>query len=180
MIRTFRATYLARSLREKILIVCFALLLVGAWFSHFTDQMGAFWREARHTTSELTEQGMWLANRDTIEAAAQQAASKFDPSSTLSDIALTATATNLATDAGLSDIRADEEPDVSNGPFAVHTLHFEIPKADWQALQTFTLSIQKRHPYISIEQFQILGDKVSRTMTANMVLSSVEIARDNP
>jgi hypothetical protein len=175
MIRTFRAYYLGRSLREKVLLVGFALIGIGMWLSHFSGQVGAFWREARATSVQLDAQKQLLDNRVAIIASAEQAASKFDPGSTLNGIALTTAATNLAADAGLNNTHADEEPDVSNGQFAVHTLHFEIPKADWTALLNFSQALQKRHPYISIENFQILADKVGNTHTANMVLSSVQI-----
>jgi len=180
MTRTFRAFYLGRSLREKVLLLCFALILIGVWLSHFCGQVVGFARQTHLINLQLAAQERLLADRDAISAAAEKAASRFDPSSTLNGIALTSTATNLATDAGLNNTRADEEPDVSNGQFAVHTVDFDIPKADWQSLQSFYLALQKRHPYISIEQFQILQDKASHTHTVNMKLSSVEIERDAP
>jgi hypothetical protein len=177
MIRTFRAFYLGRSLREKLLLVILFLVGIGIWLSHFCTRAEVFFAEARHTGNELNVQKQWLANREVIFASAEKAASKFDPSSTLSSIALTTAVTNLATDAGLSNTRADDEPDVSNGQFAVHTLRFEIPKADWDGLKTFYSALQARHPYITIETFQILQDKGNHAHTVNLVLSSVEIER---
>jgi hypothetical protein len=176
MIATFRAYYLGRSLREKALLVGFALIGIVMWFSHFSGQVADFWRETRVTTTELAAQKRLLDNRDAIFASAQQAASKFNPASTLNGLQLTTAATGLAADAGLNQTNAGEEPDVSNGEFAVHTVRFEISKADWTSLTNFSIALQKHHPYISIESFQILADKVGGTHTANMVLSSVEIA----
>jgi hypothetical protein len=175
MIATFRAYYLGRSLREKALLAGFALIVVVMWFSHFAGQVGDFWREARVTTAELAAQTRLLNQRDAIFTSAQQAASKFNPASTLNGLQLTTAATGLAADAGLNQTNAGEEPDVSYGEFAVHTVNFEISKADWSSLTNFAIALQKRHPYISIKSFQIVADKVGGTHTANMVLSSVEI-----
>jgi hypothetical protein len=176
MIATFRAYYLGRSLREKALLVGFALVGIVMWFSHFSGQVADFWRETRATTVDLAGQTRLLDNREAIIASAQQAASKFNPASTLNGLQLTTAATDLATDAGLNQTTIAEEPDVSNGEFAVHTVRFEISKADWSSLTNFSIALQKRHPYISIESFQIQADKVGGTHNANMVLSSVEIA----
>jgi hypothetical protein len=180
MIRNFRSSYLGRSLREKILLVGLALIAIAMWLAHFGGQVADFWRAAHATSRQLAAQQQLLDNRAAIFASAEQAASKFDPARTLNGIALTTAATDLAANAGLNNTHADEEPDVSNGQFAVHTLHFEIPKADWPALLSFAEALQKQHPYISIENFQILADKVGDTHTANMVLSSVEIERAGP
>ena len=48
MIRTLRALFLARLLREKLLLVAFAVLGVAMWFSGFSDRAGVFWREHCH------------------------------------------------------------------------------------------------------------------------------------
>ena len=59
-------------------------MVVGYWFSHFSNQVGR-----RHGTratfvgNELTHQTQYLAARATIMADAQKAAAQFDPSSTL-------------------------------------------------------------------------------------------------
>lgn len=154
----------------------FVLIGVVMWFSHVSGQVGDFWRETRETTVQLAAQTRLLNHRDAIFASAQQAASKFNPASTLNGLQLTSAATDLAAEVGLNQTNTLEEPDVSQGEFAVHTVNFEITKADWTSLTNFAIALQKRHPYISIESFQIVADKVGGTHTAHMVLSSVEIA----
>lgn len=177
MMRTLRALFLARSLREEILVVALAFILVGWWLSGFADRAGRFLRESRHTTAELANQAQWLANRTRILDAAQTAASRFDASSTLNSTGLLTAVNALAEDAGLANTRGDADADESNGQFSVHTLRFEIPRADWSSLTGFYLELEKRHPYIGIEQFSISADKTSHTHNVSMVLSSFEIIR---
>jgi hypothetical protein len=180
MIRAFRAFFLSRSLREEVLVVAFALLLLGWWFSGFETRAGRFLHESRQTTSELNSQAQWLANRNAIMAAAQESASRFDATRTLNSTALLTEANNLASEAGLANPRGETDPDESNGQFSVHTLRFDLQRADWTSLQNFFLELEKRHPYIGIEQFSLNVDKASKTHNVSLVLSSFEITRDNP
>jgi hypothetical protein len=177
MIRSFRAFFLGRAQRERAMLVIFALMLIGFWFSHFSDQVGRFWTASRQTSSELAIQAQYLAARTEIMASAQKAAGQFDPSSTLNANGLLAAVTQMATDAGMANVRAESDPDVSTGQFAVHTLHFTIPHTDWSSLLNFYVALRKRHPYIGIEQFTIGSSPGSAAVGVDIKLSSVEVVR---
>lgn len=179
MTRSLRAFFLSRSFREEVLVVLFALILIGWWSSAYSDRAGQFLREVRHTSSELSTQTLYLTHRADIMAAAQQAASRFDAANTLNATELLTTVNNLAQDAGLADTQGEADADESNGQFSVHTLRFSIPHADWDSLTSFYLALEKKHPYIGIEQFTIQFDKNSKTHNVTMVLSSFEISKDN-
>ncbi|HVW21803.1 MAG TPA: hypothetical protein VHC86_11360 [Opitutaceae bacterium] len=180
MIRALRAFFLSRSLREEVLVVAFALLIFGWWFSGFEGRAARFLHDSHQTGSELDSQAQWLANRSKIMADSQEAASRFDASRTLNTTALLTEASNLASEAGLANPRGEPDPDQSNGQFSVHSLRFDIQRADWTSLQNFMLSLEKRHPYIGVEQFNLNVDKASKTHNVSLVLSSFEINRDNP
>ncbi|HEX3728199.1 MAG TPA: GspMb/PilO family protein [Opitutaceae bacterium] len=180
MIRALRAFFLGRSLREEIMVVAFILLIFGWWFSRFEARAAGFLHETKQTTSELNSQAQWLSNRTAIMAAAQESASRFDASRTLNSTALLTEAHNLASEAGLPTPSGDLDPDESNGQFSVHTLRFQIQRADWTSLQNFFLALEKRHPYIGVEQFDLRVDKASKTHGVQLILSSFEISRDNP
>ena len=152
-------------------------MVVGYWFSHFSTQVGRFWREARQTGSELTLQTQYLGARATIMADAQKAAGQFDPSSTLNFAGLLAATEQMATDAGMANTRGDPDPDVSTGQFSVHTLRFTIPRTDWNSLLNFYVALRKRHPYIGIDRFTVASPPATTTVNVELVLSSVEIVR---
>jgi hypothetical protein len=178
MIRSFRAFFLGRAQRERAMLVVFALMLVGFWFSHFSDQVKRFWDESRRTSADLAMQAQFLAARADIMASAQKAAGQFDPSSTLNAAGLLAAANQMATDAGILNTRGEpDQQDESTGQFAVHTVHFTIPKTDWPSLLNFYVALRKRHPYIGIDKFNIGSLAGAAAVNVDLTLSSVEVVR---
>jgi len=178
MIRAFRAFFLGRAQRERVLLVAFAVILVAMWFSHFSDQVRRFYGESRYTGNELAVQAQYIAASPAILASAQKSASLFDASSTLNGAGLLAAVKQMADDAGMANGRGDLDPDVTTGQFAVHTLHYQIPKTDWTSLLNFYVALRKRHPYIGIERFNVGSSPASTTVSVDLMLSSVEIVRE--
>ena len=179
MIATLRALFLARLLREKLLLVVFALLIAFTWLSSLGGRAGRLWREQKSTTLSLAQQTLWLSNRKNIEESATRAASRLDAARTLDGTRLVAEMTALANESGLRNTMSGEAQQESNGQFAVHTLQFTIQKADWDTLKSFYLALQQRSPYIGIEQFTLQSDRANPALlNAILKVSSVEIARD--
>lgn len=176
MIRTLRALFLARLLREKLLLVAFAVLGVAMWFSGFSKRAGAFWRDQRGTTVALAEQKQWLNNRLVIESSAQKAAGRFDAAQTLDPLRLYAEVDKLASAAGLSR-NLGEQRDVVGDQFSIHSLQVTINKAEWEPLKKFYLSLQARSPYINIEQFTLQAPPAGSPLAAILRVSSVEVAK---
>jgi hypothetical protein len=173
MIRSFRAFFLGRAQRERVMLVAFALIVVGYGFSRFSDQAGRFWAESRHTGNELALQAQYLAARPAIMASAQKAAGQFDAAQTLNAAGLLAAVTQMATDAGMSAIRDEPDQDVSTGQFAVHTLRFSA-RSDWPSVLNFYVALRKRHPYIGIDQFTLTNSPGSATVNVDLKLTAVE------
>ena len=181
MIRTLRAFFLARLLREKVLLVALVLILAVLWLSNWSGRVGHFLSVEHETTIALKQQAHWLANRAKVENATRKAAGRFDPSKTLDNTRLLAAVSALANDAGLKNYTSGESQDISNGPFSVHTLQFTVTKVDWAALNAFYASVQQRSPYIGIEQFALMVDRANPLMlNASMKVSSVEISHAAP
>jgi len=176
MIRTLRALFLARLLREKLLLVAFVVLGVAMWFSDFSHRAGVFWREQRSATVTLAEQKQWLANRAAIEAAAQKSAGRLDPASTLDATRLYAEVDKIARDAGLNP-GLGEQRDVIGEQFSVHSLQVTVNRVDWESLKKFYLNLQARSPYIGIEQFALNAPPAGSPLTAVLRVSSVEVAK---
>ncbi len=177
MIRTLRAFFLARLLREKILLVALVLILAVLWLSNWGGRLGHFLSVTHETTVALKQQQHWLSNRVKVENSTRKAAGRFDPTKTLDSTRLLAAVSSLANDAGLRNSTSGESQDISNGPFSVHTLQFTVTKVDWASLNTFYASLQQRSPYIGIEQFALMVDRANPLMlNASMKVSSVEIA----
>jgi len=175
--KRLKAYFLRRLFREKVLLVAIAVLVAGTVLSAVGRRAAAFWRTQRATTAALAEQSMWLAQRATIEAGAQQAVKNLDPARTLDDTRLVGELNALARSHGLR-FTNDTPQTVSTGQFAVHTVQFNLQKADWDALKRFYLELAQRSPYIGIEQFSLQAERASPAqLNASLRVSSVEIIR---
>jgi hypothetical protein len=178
MIRTLRAYFLTRLLREKVMLAGLVVAVAAVWFSSISNRAGHLIRSVRFTTSTLKDQELWLGNRATIEAQAQAAAGQLDAVRTLDATRLLAEVTSIANDAGLKNTTSGESKDESTGQFAVHTLQFNVTKIDWPTLKQFYLALGKRSPYIGIEQYSMQVDRANPTLlNASFQISSVEISK---
>jgi hypothetical protein len=179
MIRTLRAFFLSRLLREQLLLAGIAILVAAIWFSSLAGRGGRFYHAVRITSLTLRDQAHWLANRKAIEASAEAAAGRLDAVRTLDTTRLLAEVQAIATEAGLKSTNSAEAKDAGAGQFSVHTLQFSVTRADWGALKQFYLALSKRSPYIGIEQCTLQVDRSNQTLlNANFQISSVEIARN--
>ncbi len=179
MIRTLRAFFLARLLREKLLLTGIAVLVAAIWLTGIAKRTARFVHTVRATSGALAEQARWLHDRAAIEASAQASAGRLDAVRTLDTTRLLAEVSAIATEAGLKNTTSGEPKDVSNGQFSVHTLQFNVTKTDWDTLKRFYLALSKRSPYIGIEQCSLQVDRANQTLlSANFQISSVEIARN--
>ncbi|HEY1764480.1 MAG TPA: hypothetical protein VGF85_06125 [Opitutaceae bacterium] len=179
MIRTLRAYFLSRLMREQLLLAGIAVVAAAIWLSSLAGRTGRFVHAVRLTSFTLKDQTRWLSERKTIEASAQTAASHLDPVRTLDTTRLLAEVSAIATESGLKNTTSAEGKPVSNGQFAVHTLQFSVTRADWGSLKQFYLALSKRSPYIGIEQCTLQVDRANQAMlSANFQISSVEIARN--
>jgi len=178
MIRSIRAFFLGRLLREKILLIALALGIAIVWFSSWSGRFGRFWTEQNHTTSELKTQALWLTNRGAIERSASSAAAQLVPSETLNANRLNAAVNGIATDAGLTNFHIDDPTDVSNGQFSVHTIPFSCSKVSWDALKTFYLHLQHKAPYLTIESMAVVAERSDPNMLDIVLkISSVEVGQ---
>ena len=178
MIRTLRALFLGRLLREKLLIVAFAALGAMWWLSAFGSRLNAFNAQQRRTTTALKEQQQWLDGRKAIELAAEKAASTLEAAKTLDGSRLLAAINSIANDAGLKATRSSNLARQSNGQFSVHTLDYQVNNADWLSLKKFYFEIQQRSPYIGIDSVALQAvDPAGAQLNLALKVSSVEITR---
>jgi hypothetical protein len=175
--RTLRAFFLGRLLREKVLLVLFIMLGALMWASNYGRRAAADWRGIRAVTAELAEQREWLRNREEIEAASVRAVQNLDPSRTLDDTRLVGELNALAREYNLN-FTNDTPQTQRSGQFAVHTVQITLQRADWGTLRRFYEAIARRSPYIGIEQFALRAEPSNpANLTASVRISSVEIVR---
>jgi hypothetical protein len=179
MIRTLRAYFLSRLLREKILLIGFIGIGMLWWLSAFGTRAGQFWRAQRATTATLEEQQLWLKNRPAIDTAVQKATSRFDATKTLDRIRLVEALNQAAFEAGLRDnYGSNAAKSETSDQVTVHSVEFQIRQADYLMLQRFYLNVQKRAPYIGIESFALQPNLADTSkLTLSLRASAVETIR---
>jgi hypothetical protein len=179
MIRSARAFFLSRALREKLLLVVFIGIAALWWGSSFTARAGAFWQDQRTTTLRLREQAEWIKNRTVIEETAKKTASRLDPTKTLNGNQLVTTVTQLANDTGVKNIQTTGGTQTTtSGQFAVHSQEFIIRNVEWDSLSKFYEALQRRSPYISLERFTLnSAANNAAQLTLSLKVTSVEITR---
>ncbi len=176
MIRSLRAFFLSRVLREKLLLVGFLGIAVIMWATSLSSRASQFWRLETATTRELKEQDMWLARRDQIEAATKSAAAQMDPGKTLDATALNVAVRQLATDTGVKLNTGGATPAVSSGQFSINAQRLTILPTDWKNFTTFYARLQERAPYIAITDLAMQPTpRNPAQVTAAMTVTSFEI-----
>lgn len=164
-------------MREKFLILLFLLVAVAIWGSSFSGRLNTCVGAFQRTSSDLGTQAMWLGRRAQIEADAKKAISRLDPAQTLDGTKLLAEINRIASENGLnSNVTVDDNRDERTAQFAVHSLRFTARRADYATLIRFYQAVQKRSPYIGIEQFALgLDNPSSAQLSASFRFSSVEV-----
>jgi len=174
MIRTLRALFLRCQLREKLLLLAFALMGVVLWLSGYSSRAGKFWAEKRATTKTLGYQAQLIDQSPAIEAAAQKAAAQLDPTKTLNENRLATTVQQLASEAGLRDGRSTPPATTTSGNISIHTLDYSVSRANWDPLIKFYQAIQARSPYIGIVKFSLNATGGQHNLS--LTVSSIEVA----
>ena len=178
MIRSLRAYFLSRALREKFLLVAFIAIGLLWWASAFSTRAGAFWTAQRATSLQLTEQAQWIKNRTMIEETAKNTAARLDVTKTLNGNQLVTTVPRLATEAGLKNIQTSGSlENTTTGQFAVHSQEFTVRNVDWDPLLKFYEALQQRSPYIAIERFTLQSPNNAQQHVLQIKVTSVEIVK---
>ncbi len=174
-----KSYFLTRALREKILLVVLVLGAAAMWLSSAGERGGILWREAKATSTELRVQEMVLGQREQIEERSHAAVARLDPARTFDPVRLQSEANTIANLAGLgAKTNINGAPTDRAGQIAVHSVQVTINNADYPSLVKFYTELQKRSPYLGIEQFDLLASPAgSANLRQALRVSSVEIIR---
>ena len=172
-----KSFFLGRLMREKILLLGFALLLVLVWGLSLAGRTFSFGREWRSLAVERATQEMWLSNQLAIEAKGKAAAQRLDPRQTFDATRLVGELSQLASAAGLTaDISAQNTQ--RTGQLSFHTVQVSFRRVDLPALLRFYQALANRSPYIALEQVSLTVDRgAPGQLNASFRAVSVEQAR---
>jgi hypothetical protein len=171
-----KAFFLGRVLREKVLLLTFAVLALLIWAGQWSGRGQRLWDDWRTTRAELAAQQIWLQNGAAIDAKAAATTKSLEPARTLNATQLVGELNTLASAAGLSaDISAQRTERTSQ--FAFHTVQVNLRRADLASLVRFYRELSQRSPYIGLEQFSVAIDRANPgQLNASFRISSAELS----
>ncbi len=164
--------YQARSLRERILILIFALIGFGWWAPAALGRLGLLKHEISEYRIENETQQLWLARRSEIETRAAAAGRTLEPAKMLN-------ASQAFSE--LSRMTSGLNPEIVAGKtqqsdqFALNNIQVTIRRADPRGLLDFYTQLAARAPYLGIEQCVLSADRANPGMiTAMFRVYSIE------
>jgi hypothetical protein len=171
--------FYGRHFREQVLLTVLLGLVAIVWLGRVARTTRAFWAEWRATAVEMATQQQWIDNRASIEAAAAKAVQHLDPALTYSSPRLLGELSMIADRVGVRNNASSEilgtEP---TNQFSVNTVQVAVRNVDLAALLSFYNELDKRSPYIGLEQFSLTVNPTNPTLvSAVMRVSSIEINR---
>jgi hypothetical protein len=169
--------FLKRALREKVLLLAFALLALAIAGSHALRRSTALWQDWRAARAEFAAQQLWLDHADAIAAQATAATRSLDPAQTLNGTRLVGELSALASQAGLTADIGTQRTEESTGQFSFHAVQVNFRRAELASLLRFYTALTARAPYIALEQFSIAADRANPgTLNVSLRVVSVELA----
>lgn len=174
-----KALFFSIHLREKLLLIGLLALVAVTWLTGVTRRGHTLWVEWRTVAAKLATQQQWLDNRASIEAAATKAVEHLDPARTFSSQRLMGELSTIADRVGVRDKTSSTNlPTEQANPFQVNAVQFAIRNTDLASVINFYDELEKRAPYIGIEQFTLnVGATTQAQLSVNLKVSSVEILR---
>jgi hypothetical protein len=170
--------FLSRHLREKVLLTALLALVAATWLISLGRRARTFGHDWRATSTVLVTQQQWLDNRAAIEAAAAKAVAHLDPSRAFSSPRLLGELSTIADRVGVRNNTSSEILGTERtNQFAVNTVQFAIRNAELPAVLSFCDELDKRSPYIGLEQFSVSVNPANPAFLNVMLrVSSVEMA----
>ena len=170
-----KAFFQARTFRERLLLLAFAVIAFGWWAPTAVGRLGVLRRDLGGFKEERDTQQMWLSHRTEIEARAVAAGRTLDPAKTL-DASQAFAELNRMT-AGLT-AEIGGQKSVSAEQMALHNVRVSIRRADLKGLYGFYEQLNARAPYLGIEQCDISVDRANPgLLTAVFRIYSIELLR---
>ncbi len=172
-----KAFFLARHLREKILLTVFVALLAATWLTSVARRARVFWVDWRGTAELLASQRKSLGDRAAVEAKAAQAVAHLDPSRTFSSPRLLGELSSIADRVGVRSNTSSEILGTERtSQFSMNTVQFAIRNAELPAVLSFCDELDRRSPYIGLDQFSLAVNPANPAFLNVMLrVSSVEM-----
>lgn len=168
----------ARSLRERVLLLAFALIGAVWWGAELAGRVRLEVEAWRSVARDAEVQRLWLEQGGRVGERTAEVAKRLDPARTLNAAQAYAEISSLAQ--GLPIEMGAQRTDRTDS-FALHSLQVTFRRTDMASLVKFYTGLAARAPYLGIDQCTISADRASPGMVnAVFRVYSVERIRSGP
>jgi len=169
--------FLGRALREKVLLLAFAVLAFALWGSSVAKRVSARLGEWKSARAEYATQQIWINNAPAIASRAEAATHSLERAQTLNATRLVGELSNLAAQAGLTADIGSQRTERTD-QFAFNTVQVNFRRSELAPLLRFYSALAQRAPYMSVEQFSLATDRANPgALNVSLRVVSVELAR---
>lgn len=151
-----RGIHKAMSLREKLLALCFLLVVLIIWTNNWLSRLSEWNFQRNLNAAVMDTQQAWLDRKNSISASLYTALQRVDPSKTYAATQLSGHIDNLVRRSGLSS-QADIDPvRTREGEiFNDHNLRVRLSRISIAQLIQINKLLQVETPYINLQSVQI-------------------------
>lgn len=159
-IRQIQQRYRRTTLREKLLMLVFIVVILTLWAGNWLNRAGN-WSDRRQNSSvELATQQQWLERSNEFTTGLERALARVDPAKTYEAARLSGRIDSLLREYGLS-AQADIDPvRTREGEiFNDHNLRVRLNRISIEQLVVFNQALSLDTPYINIESVRIAANR---------------------
>jgi hypothetical protein len=169
--------FLARSSRERVLLLAFTLALGVVWLLSAVDHLIGQMRDHRLAVIDAASQKLWLDSKAEIEGRAARAASSLVPERTFDATRLVGEVSSIAGHASLSPVV--EPPRTQHADqFSYHTVQVSFRRASLESLVKFYRELSQRAPYLALEECSVTASRANPSeLDAQFSIYSVEVSK---
>lgn len=161
------------AVRERILLLCFLGLVVLLWGWAGLARAARLQDRIKAHRAEEAAQNLWLDKRSQVEAVSRRAAEHLQAAQTLDATQLFAEVNRLAR--GLNCEISGQRTEQS-GKIAIHYVRLHLRKTDMAALLRFHADLERRAPYLGIEQCELAADRTETgRINASFAIYAIQV-----
>jgi hypothetical protein len=176
--KALKAYFLSLQLREKLLLAAFLVMGALIWLTVFSGKAGAFWRKESGRLATIKRQETVLQSREAVEQRAVAASATLKPGSSLNANELSAQVNQILMAAGIRNASSSivQAKDAPNSKLALHSVRASASNVSWDSLKNFYESVERRRPYISIDELTVnLTSPQTALHSINVKISSIQV-----
>lgn len=148
----------ARSLRERVLLLAFALIGAVWWGAELAGRVSLEVEAWRSVARDAEVQRLWLEQGGRVGERTAEVAKRLDPAKTMNAAQAYAEISRLAQ--GLPVEMGAQRTDRTDA-FALHSLQVTIRRTDMASLVKFYTALSARAPYLGLDQCTVSADRAS-------------------